>query len=439
MRPDHALLPRRAPRAPTRRRQHGVASLIIVALLFFILSLAAAYVNRNLIFEQRTSANQYRATLALEAADAGVEWALALLNAGRVTDTCEPTADVALQSFRNRYLQLDATTGLVGPSGVLTAAGEGTTWAGCVYTGAAWDCSCPNAGAATLAAPVGAGVFPAFQLRFAQFNPPRPGLVRLDVNACTRLDASCLDFPSQAVGGEGRVTVSTVIALRGGLAAPPAAALTVRGTLDAGGAALNVLNADIAAGGIALRTGDVVANGASLVVAGPPGTPSEAARMTPDGALTALALPTPERLFGNTFAMPSAMYRDQPATFVLDCPAACNAAGVQAVVDRHPGRMIWVNGDLDIDAPLGTALDPVLIVSNGEVDVQSTFTGLVYGRPNAWVTDGTAAGLVQGAVVAEDGMNNVGSFSIVYDADVLTRLRWGTGSFVRVPGGWRDF
>ena len=42
--------------------------------LFFIMSLVAAYASRNLIFEQRTSANNYRSTQAFEAAEAGLEW-----------------------------------------------------------------------------------------------------------------------------------------------------------------------------------------------------------------------------------------------------------------------------------------------------------------------------------------------------------------------------
>ena len=60
--------------------QRGAASLIVVMLLFFVLSLTAAYANRHLIFEQKTSANQSRSTAAFEAAEAGIEWALAQLN-----------------------------------------------------------------------------------------------------------------------------------------------------------------------------------------------------------------------------------------------------------------------------------------------------------------------------------------------------------------------
>ena len=66
--------------------QRGAAALVVVMMLFFIMSLVAAYASRNLIFEQRTSANNYRSTQAFEAAEAGLEWAIAMLNGGRIDD-----------------------------------------------------------------------------------------------------------------------------------------------------------------------------------------------------------------------------------------------------------------------------------------------------------------------------------------------------------------
>ena len=82
-------------------------------MLFFVISLVAAYASRNLIFEQKTSANQYRATQAFEAAEAGLEWAAAMLNGGRVDATCAASVDVAEQHlpcplpghrYRHRHL-----------------------------------------------------------------------------------------------------------------------------------------------------------------------------------------------------------------------------------------------------------------------------------------------------------------------------------------------
>ena len=57
MRPADSFQP--MPRAPIRQ-QRGIAALVVVMVLFFIISLVAAYTGRNLIFEQRTSTNQYR-------------------------------------------------------------------------------------------------------------------------------------------------------------------------------------------------------------------------------------------------------------------------------------------------------------------------------------------------------------------------------------------
>ena len=79
--------------------------------LSFVLLLTAAYANRNLIFEQHTSVNQYRSTQAFEAAEAGLEWAVALLNGGRVDDACVETGNSTGFSFRQRYFVVTRTSG----------------------------------------------------------------------------------------------------------------------------------------------------------------------------------------------------------------------------------------------------------------------------------------------------------------------------------------
>jgi len=68
------------------------------------MALVAAYTNRNMIFEQRISANSYRAERALDAADAAVDWTLAMLNGGRIDTSCQASIDPAKTDFRRRYL-----------------------------------------------------------------------------------------------------------------------------------------------------------------------------------------------------------------------------------------------------------------------------------------------------------------------------------------------
>ena len=436
-----------------QHRQRGVASLVVVAVLFLILSLVAAYTNRNLIFEQRTSGNLHRSTQAFEAAEAGVEWALTMLNAGRIDASCAPSADPADTSFRQRYLAIDAASGVVAPAGVLTAAFESTVWPSCVFNGTDWNCSCPAAGALALEAPPGAGIFPAFRVRFSRASVTQPGVVRLQVNGCTRLDDDCLDFPARAIGGEGRATVTTLIALRSGLPAPPLAALTVQGDVTSTGT-LQAVNTDAGAGGIALHIGNDLAPPAPVIVTGPPGTPAEEARRD-DAALAALptdrsAPYTDATVFTHTFALWPDLYRGQPGAVVLDCNAGCNAQDVRDAAQAHPGRVLWADGDVRLagGGDIGSPGAPVLLVVAGrdgdgdgafeaEVEIGVDFHGLLLVHADQWNSGGN--GTVRGAVVSDGDLAGNGAFGVVYDRAVLERLRWTTGSFVRVPGGWRDF
>ena len=114
-----------------RHQQRGAAALIVTMMLFFAMVLVAVFVNRNLVFEQRSSANQLRSTQAFEAAEAGLEWALAQLdNPQRLAADCTPSTDAAATSFRSRYLNFNRSNASFTPvtwnrAGVLTARSSG--------------------------------------------------------------------------------------------------------------------------------------------------------------------------------------------------------------------------------------------------------------------------------------------------------------------------
>ncbi|HEY0856045.1 MAG TPA: PilX N-terminal domain-containing pilus assembly protein, partial [Albitalea sp.] len=177
-------------RSSLPRSQRGAAALIVTLVLFFVMTMIAAYANRNHVFEQRASANQYRAAQAFEAAEAGADWAFAQLNrAQRVDARCEPDASAAA-SFRERHLAVDAATGLLVPTTWDDAGAPAPLQAVCVSHGSGWDCSCPSDGEPALAAPAAAGPSPAFMVRFEA--TPRPGVVRLLATGCTQLGGACL-------------------------------------------------------------------------------------------------------------------------------------------------------------------------------------------------------------------------------------------------------
>ena len=200
----------------TPRSQHGGAALIVTLMLFLAMALAAFAVNRHLVFEQRTSANQARATQAFEAAEAGLEWAQAQLNSTqRIGADCLPSTDPAALSFRERYLAIDSATGAI------TAAALNPS---CVRTGSGWVCGCPASGPAGLSAPTGTEPAPAFSLQFQPAS--RVGAVRISASGCTSLAGACQ--PGSTATADATAHTEVTLALFAGLRTPPAAALTTR-------------------------------------------------------------------------------------------------------------------------------------------------------------------------------------------------------------------
>lgn len=428
----------------TGHRQRGVATLLVVMVLFFIVSMVAAYTSRNLIFEQRTSANQYRSTQALEAADAGLQWALSMLNGGRIDANCQPTTNLASTSFRQRYLTIQYTSD--DPSGKFQAnvapTGGGTLMPSCVFDPDPnhppnWACSCPADGPPAMPASTVDGVLPAFRIRFNTFAA-RPGMVQIQVNGCTRAADSCLNFPAQGVDSDARVTVSALLALKGAINTVPAAPLTARGSIDLGGAALTAVNSSPTATGLTVNAGGAVAmTGLTLVTT--PGSPPTQSVAASDLSLSLLSA---DRMFANTFGIWRGLYREQPGAVKLNCAlGGCSAAVVRTAGEQYPGRVIWVQGDLNVDSTgdIGSADEPLALVVSGNVQFSAAATiyGLIYTQ--AAVLNSSGSAQVRGALVAEGNVAGNSTATLIYDADILQRLRLRTGSLVVVPGSWKDF
>lgn len=470
--------------------QRGAASLIVVMLLFFVLSLTAAYTNRNLIFEQKTSANQSRSTAAFEAAEAGIEWALAQLNGGIINATCTDTAPTT--SFQQRYLTISAT-GMVSQTPRAGNPDDPRIWPTCVFNGTNWDCTCPIAAAADPVAPVGAGPFPAFRVwlstpepstaaappanaassPWVAVTPARPGFAFINSAGCTRLPAAgepCLDFISRGEIGEGVSFQRTTLALRSGLAVAPAAAVTARLSVTPAAAPappLKLVNPDYRSGGITVNSAAAV-NLALFDLQGPGGAPPGLTVVQADPSLLDLANVAPasappappsltsgERMFVSIFGMKRAPYRNQPGLRV--CASPCTATNVNALMQNNPDRVIWVEGDLTVNVDIGSAGTPVLMVVNGDtitMDPNRTIFGFVYVTGDgAIVPNQSTLSLpdaptnIQGALVVEGalvtqyaGVPAASSvMTVTYDRAALDRLRTTYGSWVRLGAAWRDF
>ena len=423
-------------RARSPRSQHGAAALVVTMMLFFAMVLVAVFVNRNLVFEQRTSANQYRSTQAFEAAEAGLEWALAQLNGNvPIGDDCLPaTAASGATAFRGRYLTAGAASALFTP---VTWANAGTPTPlqpACVRGATGWSCSCPAQGAAALMAPGGNDPAPAFVLQF--LAGPRPGTVRVVSTGCTRLAGACAPAAGTSVDAVARVQVD--LGLLAALPAPPVAPLTARGAVNSGAAALGLHNADPATGIAVQAGGNITAPQARLTA--PAGAALGASLAGNDTALAGLST---DRFFASYFGLDKASWRDQPAVTPVDCRTPCGAA-LQAAIGAAPGpAMVWVEGDLALAGPLalGSAQAPALIVVNGaaRLDGAVFITGLLYAGSLSWSGAGGPGAVLRGAAISEGDYQGDATADLVYDPQVLAALKRTSGSFARISASWRDF
>jgi Tfp pilus assembly protein PilX len=418
----------------TPSRHRGVAALVVTMGLFFAMLLVAVFANRNLVFEQRSSANQYRATQAFEAAEAGLEWAQAQLNRGqRIGADCRASADPTAASFRERYLALDGSAG---------AGFSGRSWnnagvtqplqASCVRADETWRCSCPSNAHPQLTAAASTRPAPAFIIEFAP--GPRAGVVRVVARGCSSLGGVCAPGSSTPIDASARIELS--LALLPGLASAPAAPLTARGSVNAPGASLQIHNPDVAAGGLTVHAGTSV-DLASAQLEGPAGAALAQAVVAGD---TSLATLTPDQMFAHYFGLRRGVWAGQPTVTSVDCAGNCAAALEAAAATAS---MIRIRGNAVIDGPvtLGQVSQPVLIVGDGTVQLRGpvTLNGLLYASALDWSGAVPSGASVRGALISESSYQGDGTPVLTYDTGVLDRLRTHVGTFARVSGSWRDF
>jgi Tfp pilus assembly protein PilX len=444
-------------------KQRGAATLVVVMVLFFIISMVAAYTSRNMIFEQRTGANLYRASQSFEAAEAGMNWALMMLNGGRINAQCGATTSSSNDTFRQRYLNIDAATGLI--TARSQTSGDPLTPT-CVFDGGAgtWSCSCPVNAAPSLTPPTGSAVSPAFRIRFSVLNvspgSPQPGLVRIDVVGCTRLDNGCLNVAGASLANEGRTVMGSVLMLSGRATSFPLSALTARGAVTASG--MSLVNTASTGSGVTVHASGTI-NTSGLALTTSAGNALSGSTLPSDAALdppaiaasgTAPGITAAERFFAAMFMLPPRRWIQMPGVVTVDCPTGgCPADTVRTAITNHPGRPLWLTGSLLADSTgnIGSATAPVMMVINGNLEFSAagvTVHGLLMLRPAdpavGWdIGASTQLGTIRGAVVVDGAVTRTGvgtgNMVVNYDSGVLANLSASSGTFFRVAGSWRDW
>jgi hypothetical protein len=450
-----------------RHRQRGAAALAVSLLLLFGVTVAAFFANRTMIFEQRSSANQYRATKAFELADAGLEWAIARLNdpLTLAAGTCAAATGTGLVSFRGRYARpspADATH----PTGWFNAVGT-AAFPGCQIPTSGVpqpsDCGCPAAGGAVLAATD----LPRFRV---QFNTVASDSSSLEIvsRGCTSGDPCDPNQPISANTDStavARVVVKIVPTFPGG--GPRAGLISGSTTVVSG--SLNVVNTDTRTNGITINSGSVVdlaTSGVSVVSL--PGTPPAASILDNDPSLLQLtnADANGELFFMSFLGTGFDDYRSSPLTVVINSGSGNNAAGrtcsgaidcggaVSYWVDRGYSQF-WVVPDVTFNnsnmpsttgGTLGTDSRPIVLATPGQLTTTGGITayGVLYAASARAVDDLTLSGggnsTVFGSLITRGDFARTGNGGIT----IVPRSRlFGDpgppgGLLIPVPGSWRD-
>lgn len=124
-----------------------------------------------------------------------------------------------------------------------------------------------------------------------------------------------------------------------------------------------------------------------------------------------------------------------------------NNTEYSATLNGMSGTSIWITqtgGTAKIadTATIGTAANPVLIIVNGNLDLEgnAVIYGFIYVIGGV-ATDFLGNAKVYGGIVSTDNLSLAGNTLVQFSSSVLSQLQKQNeaGYFAKVPGTWRDF
>lgn len=424
-----------------RPAPRGLGVLSVVLMLLLAASIGVLYLNRGLLFEHRTASNLTQSTLALETAEAGVEWATGMLNSPYdIGADCNFLTTTNL-SFRKRYVLTkfaDPTT----PTTDVVAARN--AFPGCKISAVGRDCNCPTVPAVgnTAVAVVAGADRASFTVAFQDVAGDTES-VRLTVYACTAQSAACSS--TNFAAAEGNARVSVIVKLRPTLRAMPSTPLTC-GTTCVVGNANSIVNTDVNTNGVLINAGTTITPPPNSGLTTLQGQPAANALVGADSSLAALSNSDPtcsnSKMFQAYFGSTIEQYQNSPATKTISCSASdCDTQLNSAYNDGW--RAFYFATDLQLSGnnTFGSQADPITLVTSNAIKINGTTTlfGLVFSNSADWNNLGIGNSTIRGAQISCAGYKSNGSGTLQYDAIALSNARRLTGTLVRVAGSWRDF
>ena len=398
---------------PTPRYQRGAVTLILAIVLLVLTSLVAAYTGSTILFEQKVSANEFRAGQAFEAAESGLSSALAYMSSRGGAD-------------KNR-------DGVIDP--VYDLDGDGI---GDVNTDTFSDNS-------SVAVSIG-GTFPNYAIEAVGVSDD------LSATRTVRMIGASVDaIPNPPLNP---LTTRSVVVINGSATVHnPEGHSTIWGgdDVDLGSnnaTATNVANPNDAGYPTCMDTPMTCSTTRSST--------KVAVGMDVIENDSSLANLTEAQMFQNFFGSSMANYRESRVTLEVAGANANNLSTDNANPGVHlaTGEVIWVEGDTVLEniTTVGCAapvtgvgdcddadLDPSVMIINGNLETKGTptFYGLVYVVGSIFLGGNNTT---HGAVVVSGSITSTtgGSLDIWFNSDMLNLSR-DNGPLGGNPGSWRDW
>ncbi len=417
------------------RAARGVSTLATLMLLLLASLLAAGWAQRNSLNEIRIAANQLHVSRAFEAAEAGLAWTQAMLNSGTaIGPDCQVATGENSSTFSRRYLQSPDAAGHFKTRSHGVAATP--LKMACVQGASGWHCSCPVDAAPTVDASTVLSPGPMFEIQL--LPGAAPGSLDVLALGCSRVGKPC--EASSAERAEANARLRLTLAFLPSLTVPPVAALTALGDIAAASAPLGLHNADALSGGLAAQAGGQI-SGNSMRLSSTPGAATPAPTISNDPSLATLP---PDQFFNRHFGVDLQQWKSLPGVSRLQCGADCSAALTGLIQSNAEIARVAVDGDLRLsgDLQLGDRSRPLVLVVDGDLllDGPLQIHGVVHARRMSW--NGAAAGsgaLLHGAALLSASYSGDAGVDLVYDPALMLRLKRNEGTWLRVPGSWRDF
>ena len=374
------------------KRGQILASILILMVLALV---ALVYSGNVAVSDLKTSGSLSKSAQAFEAAEAGLQAAIALVNARK---------DAYVKDAIDNATLSPSPDGWIDPNSITQqTTGDGSTFSPTSGTYSTWAASVSN---------VSGGDFTRLLISSRGCS-----------DGCSPCNSSC---KSTAI-------VSQIMGLLPLFPGNPDASLVAKGTAS--------LSGNMTVDCMAANPHVCIHSGSTVSLQKPD-------MVNPAGSIiqndAALALTTPEALFRQFFGTSQDAVK-AAANIVCSggsCPASINSP-------NGDGMLIWVDAsspftiNASVASQIGSPDHPVLMVvynpggNNFRLNGNTTLYGVIY-VIGGWANSGGGTTSIQGSVITDGDFSGSGTPDPTYNPAVISRVR-AMGNYVAAPGGWSDF